>query len=71
MILAKKQAEFAHKLSQLEALSPLKIMERGYSLTYGPDGRLLKSAAAIQVEEKVTVKLSDGALICKVVDKGK
>ncbi len=70
VILAKKQAEFAHKLSQLEALSPLKIMERGYSLTYGPDGKLLKSAAAIQVKEKVTVKLSDGALICEVVDKG-
>lgn len=70
VILAKKQAEFAHKLSQLEALSPLKIMERGYSLTYGPDGKLLKSAAAIQVKEKVTVKLADGALICEVVDKG-
>lgn len=70
VILAKKQAEFTHKLSQLEALSPLKIMERGYSLTYGPDGSLLKSAADIQVEEKVTVKLADGALICEVVDKG-
>ena len=70
VILAKKQTEFTHKLSQLEALSPLKIMERGYSLTYGPDGNLLKSAADIGVEEKVTVKLADGALICEVVDKG-
>jgi exodeoxyribonuclease VII large subunit len=45
-------------------------MERGYSLTYAEDGRLIKSAADVQVEEKVTVRLADGTLICEVVDKG-
>lgn len=70
VIFAGKQTEFAHMLSTLQAFSPLKIMERGYSLTYGPDGRLLKSTADIQVEEKVTVKLSDGTLYCEVTDKG-
>lgn len=70
VIFAKKQADFTAMLSTLEALSPLKIMERGYSLTYAEDGRLIKSAADVQVEEKVTVRLADGTLICEVVDKG-
>lgn len=70
VIFSKKQAEFASMLSTLEALSPLKIMERGYSLAYREDGRLIKSAEDVQLEEKVTVKLSDGTLFCEVVDKG-
>lgn len=70
VIFEKKQAEFAHKLSQLEALSPLKIMERGYSLTYGSDGRLIKSSEEVKVEDRVTVKLAKGSLICEVLDKG-
>ena len=43
MILSQKQATLQIVISTLEALSPLKIMERGYSLTYNEDGKLLKS----------------------------
>jgi exodeoxyribonuclease VII large subunit len=68
-ILAKKEADFSNRLSTLEALSPLKIMERGYSLAYNEDGRLLKSVKQVQVKETIRIKLSDGAVICEVMDK--
>ena len=42
IVLSNKQAEFKSTLSTLQALSPLKIMERGYSLTYNDKGELSK-----------------------------
>lgn len=47
------------KAAELDSLSPLKIMTRGYSLVY-KDGRLVKSAAELAENDKVTLKLSDG-----------
>ncbi|WP_071395712.1 exodeoxyribonuclease VII large subunit [Bacillus tuaregi] len=68
-VLAKKEADFSNRLSTLEALSPLKIMERGYSLTYNNEGQLLKSSRNVQIKDTVRIKLSDGALMCQVTDK--
>jgi exodeoxyribonuclease VII large subunit len=53
----------AHKL---DALSPLKILERGYSLARGPDGRVLSSCSGLTVGEQVTVTLRDGDLRTKI-----
>lgn len=68
-ILAKKEADFSNLVSTLEALSPLKIMDRGYSLAYSDDGKLLKSTKQVQINETVRIKLSDGTLMCSVTDK--
>ncbi len=50
----------------MEALSPLKIMDRGYSLVYSKEEKLVKSKEAVQEGEKVTVHLQDGKLHCRV-----
>ena len=68
-ILVKKEADFSNLVSTLEALSPLKIMDRGYSLVYSDDGELLKSAKQVKINETVRIKLSDGTLMCSVTDK--
>ncbi len=69
VILAKKQAEFKNTLTALEALSPLKIMERGYSLTYDANGNLVKSVNDVTINDTVKIALSDGNLNCQVVGK--
>ena len=48
IVLSNKQAEFKSTLSTLQALSPLKIMERGYSLTYNDKGNLVKSIQHVE-----------------------
>jgi exodeoxyribonuclease VII large subunit len=65
-VLSKKQTDFDRILSTLQALSPLKIMERGYSLAYSEDNRLVKSINQIKVNERVQIQLTDGSLFCKV-----
>jgi exodeoxyribonuclease VII large subunit len=65
-IFSKKQTDFNHVLSTLQALSPLKIMERGYSLAYTEDNQLVKTVKQVKVNEQVQIKLSDGSLYCNV-----
>jgi exodeoxyribonuclease VII large subunit len=69
IVLSSKQAEFKSTLSTLQALSPLKIMERGYSLTYNDKGSLVKSIQHVEVKDHVKITLADGTLNCQVVEK--
>jgi len=65
-IYVRKQTEFDRIVSTLQALSPLKIMERGYSLAYTEDNRLVKSVNQVKANEQVQIQLTDGSLFCKV-----
>lgn len=65
-ILKEKQAVFHASLSKLEVLSPLKIMERGYSLVYDEQKRLVKSITQIQPGDTVKIQMEDGKLDCQV-----
>ncbi|MBP3039753.1 exodeoxyribonuclease VII large subunit [Bacillaceae bacterium Marseille-Q3522] len=67
-ILTKKQQEFVRLLTVLEALSPLKIMERGFSLTFTEEGRLIKSITEVNKNDKVEVKLINGSIACRVIE---
>lgn len=55
----------AVNVAKLDALSPLKVMTRGYSVAQGKDG-ILKSINDTKKGEEITVKLTDGKLECIV-----
>jgi exodeoxyribonuclease VII large subunit len=65
----RKQTEFKRVLATLTALSPLRIMERGYSLVYNDDNQLVKTISQVEEENSIQVQLSDGSLFCKVLSK--
>ena len=47
-------------------MSPLRVLERGYALVYGPDGRLLRVAHAAQPGEQILARLAEGTLTARV-----
>src|SRR5450432_3452609 len=47
---------------KLEALSPRRVLERGYSLSFGQDGRLLTDAAVTRPGDRMRVALQRGEL---------
>lgn len=47
--------------SKLDALSPYKVLQRGYSITVGIDGRIIKTIADVDNGDRILTKLSDGA----------
>jgi exodeoxyribonuclease VII large subunit len=55
--------------SKLQALSPVRVLERGYALVYGPDGKLLRASSEVQRDEQITARLHHGSVRAKVVDK--
>jgi exodeoxyribonuclease VII large subunit len=67
-ILHNNQTKYDRIITALQALSPLKIMERGYSLAYTGEHRLIKSIKQVKNNEPIQVQLTDGSLLCKVED---
>lgn len=61
-----QQLRFTSLVSHLQALSPLKIMERGYSLVYNEKKELVKSIRQLQLGDTIQVRLQDGQVDCHV-----
>lgn len=61
-----KRMNVFSSMKQLDALSPLKVMARGYSLAYSEKQQLLKNRKQVQVGDHIHVKLSDATLNCVV-----
>ncbi len=60
--------KFKFLVSQLNAYSPLNVMSRGYSLTY-KDGNLVNSIHNVSDGDPLRVRLSDGSLDVKVLQR--
>ena len=58
----------ANLAARIDALSPLKVMARGFS-TVTKDGEYVISANKINTGDNITVKFSDGDINCLVTDK--
>jgi exodeoxyribonuclease VII large subunit len=55
------------QLRQLDALSPLKVMQRGYSLVYDENKqKLIKSISQVQIGDVVNITLQDGSMDCHI-----
>lgn len=68
---AKAHVAFAHRnweraVTQLEALSPLSVLARGYSLAWDAQGHLLRDASRVQPGDRIRMTLHRGELDCRV-----
>ncbi len=64
--LAAQKNEYVRLAAKLDALSPLKVLSRGYAIALDAEGRAVKDARGVAVGERLTVKLNSGALGCRV-----
>ena len=59
------QTAYIELVTKLDALSPLKTLTRGYTLTE-KDGKIIKSATELQQNDKVKLKFVDGEKIAVI-----
>ncbi|AMM93806.1 exodeoxyribonuclease VII large subunit [Peribacillus simplex] len=65
-IYRQKSQQFVHITATLSALSPLKIMERGYGLVFAEDETLVKSTQQVTEGDRIAVSIKDGTLECEI-----
>ncbi len=59
-VLAQAQAHFQRLEGRLDAMSPLKVMSRGYAVAFRkPDGRVVRSMADVKVGDTLGVKFAN------------
>lgn len=70
MTLDGDERRFAQLAAKLDAMSPLKVLGRGYAMAQLEDGTVLRSAQQAEIGDRVQVRLGEGSLSCTVNDKG-
>ena len=68
-IIFEKKEFYLTLISKLDNLSPLKILNSGYSLVTSESGEVINSVKRVKENEKIKVQLKDGNLICSVKEK--
>ncbi len=53
-------------MEKLDALSPLKVLQRGFGVAQDADGTVLKSVEQLKVGNEICLRLSDGKANCTV-----
>ena len=64
--IARKKQRFAALAASVDAMSPLKVLGRGYAMAQTAGGEIIKAAEDVEIGEHITVKLGRGALACTV-----
>ncbi|HXN56180.1 MAG TPA: exodeoxyribonuclease VII large subunit [Myxococcales bacterium] len=65
--LAQRRQRFEGLAGRLDALSPLRVLARGYAVAFDRRGHALRSAAEASVGDRVTIRLGEGQLAAQVV----
>lgn len=66
--MAVRSKEFSSLCAKLDAMSPLRILARGYSVAEGENG-ILTDSAEVSQGDKIKVRLHKGMLECEVTNK--
>lgn len=64
--LSKSQRRIAALAASMDALSPLKVLGRGYSIAQKEDGTILSSAKQMEPDIRFRLRLTDGEVPCRV-----
>jgi exodeoxyribonuclease VII large subunit len=65
----RSRQKLAGLAGRLDALSPLSVLSRGYSITRAENGTVIKDAAAVQVGDAVSIMLHKGQVQARVESK--
>ena len=66
--ISNQKAKYIAMTAKLDAMSPLKVLSRGYAMAQTDEGCVLKSVHQINSGDHITITVSDGALYADVTE---
>ena len=67
--ISRKNQRFIGLTAKLDAMSPLKVLARGYAIIQKEDGSMLRSVSQAESGTHIQVRLQDGTLTARITDK--
>ena len=64
---AKNLQRFVAQVSKLDAMSPLKVLTRGYAMVAKEDGQIVRSVSDVKPKDPIAVRVSDGTIVATVI----
>ncbi|MGS0824793.1 exodeoxyribonuclease VII large subunit [Shewanella sp. 0m-8] len=64
------EQRLAHRAQQLDTVSPLATLSRGYSITLTGEGKVVQSPSDTRIGDTLTTRLRDGSVTSTVVEVG-
>ena len=68
-VCAKKRNDFVRLAASLDAMSPLKVLGRGYAIATDKNGNLVRSVNNVSKDDKLRLCVSDGVIKCTVEER--
>jgi len=62
----KSRERYARLAATLDAISPLKVLGRGYAIAQRTDGKVIKSTHDVSAGDRITVRLKQDEITCRV-----
>ena len=66
-ILSARNIQFAASVSKLDAMSPLKVLSRGYAMALTQDGTVLRSVKQVTKGAEISIMVGDGTVAASVL----
>lgn len=67
--LAADRQKYIQNVAKLDAMSPLKVLTRGYAMAEDMSGELIRSVHQININDKLNIRFGDGVVSTTVFDK--
>ena len=69
-VIDRNTRRFTHAAASLDAMSPLRVLRRGYCVAQKADKTLLRSSTQAERGENIFLRLAEGSLQCQVMKRG-
>ena len=66
--LSAKDENLKLEMASLDALSPLSVLNRGFSITENEQGQILRDSGAVEVQDKVKIRLAKGKIEARITE---
>ena len=64
---AAQRQRFIAQVGKLDAMSPMKVLTRGYAMVATEDGKIVRSIRDVKPREPIAVRVSDGTIVATVI----